>query len=120
LTLQKIGEIPLSIGPRHFIISQDENLPLDHINNIQEGDRVRWHLQSSTLDDSVVAVYVIMKLNSSCIELQERLQTRGVLVDLVFPIIAFKQRIKEAENLVNFLLVYYFQDDFVSFLGFYL
>jgi hypothetical protein len=67
-----------------------------------------------------VAVYVIMKLNSSCIELQERLQTRGVLVDLVFPIIAFKQRIKEAENLVNFLLVYYFQDDFVSFLGFYL
>jgi len=86
---QKIGEIPLSIGPRHFIISQDENLPLDHINNIQEGDRVRWHLQSSTLDDSV-------KLQV------ERLQTRGVLVDLVFPIIAFKQRIKEAENLDAF------------------
>lgn len=66
-----------------------------------------------------MAVYAIMKLNSSFIELQERLQTRGVLVDLVFPIIAFKQRIKEAENLVNFL-VFYFQDDFVLFLGFYL
>ena len=51
-----------------------------------------------------MAVYAIMKLNSSFTEMQERLQTRGVLVDLVFPIIAFKQRIKEAENLVNFLV----------------
>jgi hypothetical protein len=59
-------------------------------------------------------------LNSSCLELQERLQTRGVFVYLVFPIIASNQWIKEAENFVNFLLVYYFQGDFVSFLGFYL
>lgn len=64
-----------------------------------------------------MAVYMIMKLSSSFIELQERLQARGVLVDLVFPIIAFKQRIKEAENLVNFLICC-FQDDFGSFLAF--
>jgi hypothetical protein len=32
--------------------------------------------------------------------LQEELQTRGVLVDLVFPIVTFRQRIKEAEHLV--------------------
>jgi hypothetical protein len=31
--------------------------------------------------------------------LQEELQTRGVLVDLVFPIVTFRQRIKEAEHL---------------------
>ncbi|KAG0619717.1 hypothetical protein M758_4G159600 [Ceratodon purpureus] len=83
---QKIGEIPLDIGPRHFIITHDEKAPSEIFKNIQEGDRVRWHLPSSTLDDSVK------------LEL-EKLQARGVSVDTVFPIVAFKQRIKEAENL---------------------
>jgi flavin reductase (DIM6/NTAB) family NADH-FMN oxidoreductase RutF len=53
LRLQKIGEIPVSIGPRRFIITQDEKAPSDIFKNVQESDRVRWHLPSSTLHESV-------------------------------------------------------------------
>jgi len=50
--VQKIDEIPVSIGPRHFTITQDEKSPSEIFKNVQEGDRVRWHFPSSTLEDS--------------------------------------------------------------------
>ncbi|XP_073389591.1 uncharacterized protein [Physcomitrium patens] len=86
---QKIDEIPVSIGPRHFVITQDENSPSQILEGVRAGDRVRWHLPSSTLEDSVK------------LELDE-LQARGVSVDTIFPIVAFKPRIKEAVNLSVF------------------
>lgn len=53
LVLQKIGEIPVDIGPRHFVISQNEGSGPEFGQSIREGDRVRWHLPSNTLDDVV-------------------------------------------------------------------
>ncbi|CAK9226938.1 unnamed protein product [Sphagnum troendelagicum] len=83
---QKIGEIPVNIGPRHFSIVQTEESSHEIVKCARAGDRIRWHVSSNTFDDSVKSQL-------------EELQTRGVLVDLVFPIVTFRQRIKEAEHL---------------------
>jgi hypothetical protein len=73
--LQKVGEIPVSIGPRHFIITQDEKSPSEIFKSIQEGDRVRWHLPSSTLDDSVKSELVSFNfLCRSSVQVADRKQ----------------------------------------------
>lgn len=78
LRLQKIDEIPVSIGPRHFSISQDETSPSEIFKNVQEGDRVRWHFPSSTLEDSVKLELV--SSNFSVYKLADPIQGTSVWV----------------------------------------
>ncbi len=51
--MQKIGEIPVNIGPRHFSIVQTEESSHEIVKCAQAGDRIRWHISSNTFDDSV-------------------------------------------------------------------
>jgi DNA repair exonuclease SbcCD nuclease subunit len=50
---QKIGEIPVNIGPRHFSIVQTEESSHEIVKCARAGDRIRWHVSSNTFDDSV-------------------------------------------------------------------
>ncbi len=43
----------MNIGPRHFSIVQTEESSHKIVKCAQAGDRIRWHVSSNTLDDSV-------------------------------------------------------------------
>ncbi|BBN06555.1 hypothetical protein MPTK1_3g22150 [Marchantia polymorpha subsp. ruderalis] len=86
---EKIASIPIDIGGRHFVISQTEDTDLENMEHIRSGDRLRLLLSSTVLDDNIK-----LKL--------DKLQSRGVQIDLVFPTLSAKPRIEEAENLNAF------------------
>ncbi|CAM6128294.1 unnamed protein product [Calypogeia fissa] len=86
---QKVGEISINIGGRHFVISDPEELSLAKFEDLRSGDHLRLLLSSTHVQDHIK-------------EDVERLRTKGVEIDLVFPTLAIKPRIEEAENLDAF------------------
>ncbi|KAJ7549384.1 hypothetical protein O6H91_07G051300 [Diphasiastrum complanatum] len=83
---EKLGDISIDVGSRHFLISQLKDSSFGKLEDLRSGDRVRLQLSTDTLEESVKSE-------------MELLQTRGIQVEVIFPIVSSRPRIEQAEHL---------------------